>query len=95
MTIKIIIPGGSLEIMGEPELLGDVLYVKGVHISSEGIAPNDVGFANLRVIAQTILKEMNYDDIRIEGAVRTTGANPGHRPLPFRFARNRGDHDGA
>jgi hypothetical protein len=89
VTIEVVVPGGSLLVMGEPRDEDRALVVSGVHMSSKGLAPNEVGVANLRVIAQMILEALDYDELIVEGAVRTTGAGPGHRPRPLRFARSR------
>jgi hypothetical protein len=88
VTIRFIVPGGALLIMGEPEEVGRVLIVKGTHIGAQGLKPNDVGIANLRMIAEAVMRTFDYDEIRVEGEVRTTGANRGHRPRPFRFFRD-------
>ena len=91
VTIEVVTPDGLILIMGEPREDGRTLVVERAHVSSRGIDRNDIGVRNLRLIATVIMSEMDYDDIRIEGEVRTTGANPGRRPRPFRFARNRDD----
>jgi hypothetical protein len=93
-TIEVITPGGTMTIMGEPYPIGKILVVERIHISSRGIGPNDIGIRNLRLIADVIMEAMGYDVIRLEGAIRTTGANPGRRPRPIRFARNRRDPAG-
>jgi CBS domain-containing protein len=89
-TIEVTTPHGALLIMGEPRESGRILIAAGVHISSRGVKPNDIGIANLRLIAQAIMEELDYDEIHVEGEVRTTGAKPGRRPRPLRFARSRG-----
>ena len=49
-------------------------------------SPNTFGRNGLKQIAKVAMERMGYDEIIIEGATRTTGANPGHRPRPIRFA---------
>jgi hypothetical protein len=93
-TVEFVTPKGVVVIMGEPRQEGRVLIVGGVHISSRDIMPNDVGLVNLRTIAQAVMTEMDYDGIVVEGEVRTTGANKGHRPRPIRFARSPGSDTG-
>ena len=79
----------TLRIMGEIRRAGQNLAVEGVHISSSGLDPNELGFAKLRRISQAIMELGNCDEILVEGAVRTTGAHPGHRRGVLRFTRNR------
>jgi hypothetical protein len=90
-TIAVDVSGGVISIMGEPRAEGRTLVVSGVHVSAQGIVPNDVGLRNSRLIAQIVMETMDYDRMIVEGAVRSTGANPGHRPRPLRFTRSRCD----
>ena len=87
-TLRITTPVGQLKIMGVPSEQGKLLVLRGVHISSEGIGPGDVGLSNLNVVANRVMKGMGYDGLYIEGEVRTTGARKGIRPRPFRYTRN-------
>jgi hypothetical protein len=89
VTIKVTVPDGILTFMGEPVQIGRTLVVRGTHVESRGIGPNGVGNYNLRLIAEVVMEEMDYDEIRVEGEVRTTGANPGRRPSVIRYARGR------
>ena len=89
VTIKVTVPDGILVFMGEPVEIGRTLVVRGTHVESRGVGPNGVGGYNLRLIAEVVMKEMDYDEICIEGEVRTTGANPGRRPSVIRYARGR------
>jgi hypothetical protein len=84
-TIRIRTPAGAIEIMGTVDFQGRTLLVRDAHI--QGLRRNAVGRANLYVIAKALLERIDCDEIRIEGAVRTTGANPGHRPRAMRFTR--------
>src|SRR5271163_1020087 len=89
VTLEITTPVGVITVMADFRLMGRIVGVKGAHIESRGILPNDIGISNLRVIAQTAMDD--YDGIVIEGAIRATGANPGHRPRTLRFTRSRRD----
>ena len=89
VTRKVTVPDGILVFMGEPVEIGRTLVVRGTHVESRGVGPNGVGGYNLRLIAEVVMKEMDYDEICIEGEVRTTGANPGRRPSVIRYARGR------
>ncbi len=90
VTLEVIAPGASLLIMGEIMEDSRRLVVTGAHISSKGVNPNEVGIANLKRVAQVIMEMGGYDEIIVEGAIRTTGAHPGHKPRAIRLARNRG-----
>ena len=85
VTIEISTPDGSVVVMAEPEERGRTLILWRLHM--EGAVANAFGPANLRVLADVVMERMNYDDIIIEGAARTSGANPGRRPGPLRFTR--------
>ena len=89
LTLRVATPVGWIEIMGDIDIIGRCLLVTGAHIQSEHGA-NLVGVTNLRVVAQAILERMDCDEARIEGATRTTGASPGHRPRDIRFTRRAG-----
>ena len=89
VTIIVRVPGGVMLIMGEPSEVGRTLVVDGVHISSQGLAPNHVGIPNLRLVAEVVMEELDYDEIKVIGEIRATGANKGRRPRPFRFTRGR------
>ena len=87
VTVEVTTPDGVLVIMGEPKQERRTLIVEGVHIHGIGIGPNGLGPAKLRVVAQAILEGMDYDELIVEGAARTTGAQQGRRPKPIRFLR--------
>ncbi len=89
VTIEVRVPGGELLFMGEPEDIGRSLILRRTHVESRGIGPNGVGPNNLRLIAEVVMETMDYDEILVEGEIRTTGANPGHRPRLLRFTRGR------
>jgi len=87
VTIAADTPDGTLFLMAEPELLGRCLVLKGVHVHAERIGVNGVGPGNLMRLAQVMMERMNVDELVVEGAVRTTGANRGYAPGRIRFAR--------
>ena len=80
-------PGGPLRFMAEPRMDGNTLVLIGLHTFGDRMRPNSVGVANLRVVADMVMERMGFDGIVVEGAVRTTGASPGHRKGRVRFAR--------
>ena len=90
VTINVHTPAGTMVIMGEPKEVGRTLVVAGVHAHGQGVGPNGVGLANLRLIADVVMETLDYDELVVEGEVRTTGATPGRRPKPIRFSRGPG-----
>ena len=86
VTVEIVTPVGILLAMAEPREQGRTLVLGGFHMHATAGA-NSVGSGNLRLLADILMERMDYHELIIEGAVRTTGANPGHRPHPRRFAR--------
>ena len=84
-TILVTTPAGPLRIMGEPAVDGSTLVVRGLHV--QGGEPNTVGAANLLLLAALLMEGLGFDAIIVEGEVRTSGAGPGRRPKPLRFAR--------
>jgi hypothetical protein len=87
-TVSFGTPAGEIKIMAELEEQGQTLRLVGLHI--QGAIANAIGVANLRILADAVMEKTDYDAIEIEGAVRTTGASPGHRPGRLRFTRRSG-----
>jgi hypothetical protein len=88
VTVFVTTPAGLVTLIGEVFDRGAVLVLRGVHI--QDATPNRIGAANLMVMAQALMERLEYDGLEIEGAARTTGANPGHRPGRLRFRRRAG-----
>ena len=55
--------------------------LSGVHVQGSG--PNTVGSGVLLMLAREVRRWLGVDELRVEGATRTTGAGPGHEPRPF------------
>lgn len=87
VTAEIVTPAGTLRAMAEPEWVDRLLILHGYHMHGENVGPNEFGWRQLRWLADAVMEILDVDEIRIEGEVRTSGANPGHRPRPLRFAR--------
>jgi hypothetical protein len=85
MTIAVTTPDGVIAFMGEPDVADTVLVVRGVHV--QGARANLAGAGNLLVLARALMERMGYDGLVVEGAVRTSGARPHHRPRVLRFTR--------
>src|SRR3954447_26688621 len=77
LTVEIAVPASRLLAMAEPLVVGPTLILRGFHMHGEGLGPHDIGLANLRVLAAVVLERMDLDELVVEGAARTTGANPG------------------
>jgi hypothetical protein len=51
----------------------------------QGAGSNTVGITVLRRLARWIKDQLDVDELRIEGSVRASGANPGRLPRPLSF----------
>lgn len=85
VTLLVLTPAGRLTVTAEPIVQGTSLRLQGTHV--QDTRANTIGAGNLLVIAQALMERMGFDGLIVEGAIRTTGANPGHRPRILRFAR--------
>jgi hypothetical protein len=89
VSARITAAGVTVFVMAEVEDVGRSLRLIGLHLHSlDGC--NAVGVGGLRRLADAVMEVMDYDELIVEGAVRTTGANPGHRPNSLRFTRRSG-----
>lgn len=86
VTLRVSTPAGLLTFTAEPEAAGATLVLRGTHV--QDASANAIGVGNLMLIAQAVMEGMGFDGLVVEGAVRTTGANPGRRPRTFRFVRS-------
>ena len=86
MTVRIGTPEGAVTIMARVDFEGRTLLLSKAHIQSSG-GPHSIGLVNLRAMANFVLERLDCDEARVEGADRTTGANPGRAPDPLRFTR--------
>jgi hypothetical protein len=84
-TVRFETPVGEILVMAEVEERDRTLRLIGLHI--QGLEPNAIGVANLRILADVVMRELDYDAVEVEGSIRTTGARPGRRPRPLRFTR--------
>jgi hypothetical protein len=84
ITARIAVTGGTIELMGEISEQGRTLMATGVHLAVRGPA-GLLTKRTMQTIARRVMREMDYDEIIVEGAARTTGARPGHRPRQLRF----------
>ena len=95
ITVIVSTPIGIVNVMAKVDIERDPgtgrirVNLTGAHIHSDAGA-NAIGIGNLRVLADFILRKVDCDEARDEGASRTSGANPDHFPRALRFTR-RGD----
>jgi hypothetical protein len=92
-TVSFMTPVGEIRVIAELEQQGRTLRLIGLHI--QGATANAIGTTNLRVLADAVMENMDYDAVEVEGAIRTTGAGPGRRPRRLRFTRRSGPAAGA
>ena len=57
--------------------------LRGMHIQGGG--RNTMGLPALRALAHWLKEYLDVDELRIEGATRTSGSGPGRRPAPLVF----------
>src|ERR1700722_11859581 len=86
VTVRIATPMGGNFAMAEVEISGRNLVLNGFHIHSDA-GVRQIGVSNLRMLAEHVLEELDYDELIIQGASRTTGAGPGRAPGRLRFTR--------
>ncbi|MCA7119923.1 MAG: hypothetical protein LGL72_11070 [Acidibrevibacterium sp.] len=86
-TIRVCIQhsGLTLEVVADVRINGEIMVASNVHIQGPG--KNCVGWPGLRQFAEDLIEELELDELRIEGAPRTSGAGPGRKPCPLVFRR--------
>jgi len=77
--------GVALELVAELVMDGKIMVARGVHIQGPG--KNRLGWPRLRGLAEDLMEKLELDELRIEGATRTSGAGPGRNPQPLVFRR--------
>lgn len=90
VTVVFDTPAGRIIAIGAVSIADQTLSVRGLSI--QGAAANAVGLVNLRILIRHVLERLDCHEARIEGALRTTGANPGHAPRVIRVTRNTVTH---
>jgi hypothetical protein len=78
-VLAILVDGNHrIEVMADVELHRTRAVLRGLHIQGGGA--NSLGLAALRGLISWAKDYLDVDELRIEGAVRTSGASPG--PIP-------------
>ncbi len=87
-TARITTPVGTLLLMFErPEIRDRSLILHECHMHGEDVGAQQFGHEKIDWLARAVMELLDVEQIEIEGAIRTSGRNPGHRPRPVRFAR--------
>jgi hypothetical protein len=77
----------ALELLAYVRFAEGRAWICGLHV--QGAGPGSLGVARLRGLAEWAMEALDVDEIRIEGAARTSGAGPGRSPAPLVFRRRR------
>lgn len=64
---------------------GRSAHLSDLHV--QGAGANRMGVAALRGLARSAMEYLDVDELRIDGAARTTGAGKGRTPTPLVFRR--------
>ena len=78
--------GTELSVAGDYRLVGRIAYLDGLHV--QGLGTNEMGQRRLMSLIHWAIGYLDVDEIRIAGASRTSGANPGRIPRPFIVRRD-------
>jgi hypothetical protein len=84
-AVRAVLRGGEqvVEFVADLELGDRHAVLSGLHVYGPG--PNSLGIAGLRELIRWAMEQLDVDELRIEGATRTSGASPGRRPTPLVF----------
>ena len=72
-----------IQVLADVELVGRNAVLRGLHIDGGG--RNTLGQRALRELINWAKVHLDVDELRIEGATRTSGAGPGRIPPPLVF----------
>ncbi len=75
--------GRRVQVLADVELIGRTAVLRRLHIQGSG--RNTLGLGTLRKLAEWAKVQLDVDQLRIEGATRTSGAAPGRVPRPLVF----------
>jgi hypothetical protein len=72
-----------IEVLADVEFAGRKAALRGLHVLGSG--PNTLGPRALRELINGAKVQLDVDQLRIEGATRTSGAGPGRIPAVIDF----------
>jgi hypothetical protein len=86
-TVRAVVVDGQqrIELVSDFALGERYAALSNLHIY--GGRPNSLGISGLRGLIRWAMEELDVDELRIEGATRTSGASPGRRPAALVFRR--------
>lgn len=73
----------EIEVIAVALLESRVPVLRDPHVQGGG--RSTLGHAELRRLADAVKGRLDVDELRVEGAIRTSGAGPGRRPRPLVF----------
>lgn len=79
--------GKTVQIWSEVEILERTIVLRQFAIYGVDAGPGDLGWTVIRSIARAALEFFDVDCIRIEGARRASGSNPGRTVPTIKFRR--------
>jgi hypothetical protein len=84
-TVSVTLTDGVhvVEILTNVEFVGRIAVLRGLHIQGSG--RNTLGPRVLRELINWAKVQLDVEQLRIEGATRTSGAGPGRVPAPLVF----------
>jgi hypothetical protein len=84
-VVSVRISDGCVEIeaVAYADLVGRTLTLRRLDIQGPG--PNTLGPVAVRLLAFWLKEFLDVDELRVEGAIRTSGAGPGRRPSALVF----------
>ncbi|HVB68865.1 MAG TPA: hypothetical protein VNE67_13525 [Acetobacteraceae bacterium] len=75
----------EIEVLGTVRIAGRTARILALHV--QGAGPGSLGISGLRGLAGWAMEVLDVDELRIEGAARTSGAGPGRTPGTLVFRR--------
>jgi hypothetical protein len=82
-VVRIRIGDKCIDIAATVEVAGNSVTLRGGHVGGE--VANRIGVGRILALLRWTKQELGLDELRIEGATRTSEARPGHLPRPFVF----------
>lgn len=81
-TLWVILTDGgyTLELMADVILNGPAAIIRGLHVQGSGA--HSLGLQRLIGLKNWAKDFLGVDELHVEGAIRTSGANPGRLPPP-------------
>ena len=75
----------EIKLLAYVRIDGPVACIAELHV--QGAGAHSLGIGGIRGLARWTMEVLGVNELRIEGAARTSGAGPGRRPAPLVFRR--------